>query len=767
MIVHKYFKKSLKILSWIIGSIIGLFLLIVLAIQIPVVQNSIKNKAVSYLEGKIHTPVRIGKIEIGFPKKFILNDVYFQSQTGDTLLSGEKIAVNLSLFKLFDDEIEINSISLKNISTNIKRDKDSIFNFDYIIDAFASKTTKSSDKEMKFSIHNVSLANIRVHFDDAITKNNLNVSLANFETRMKVFDLKKMDFEIPKIKLHGLSVKLKQGELLREITTNTVVTADSIIKKRPDLNIKLGKIDLSKISVSYDNAGTKLNSGLSLDKLFIDFAATNLSKQQIAINKFELSGVKGGLTLGKYDRKLDIKTLPKQVTPQWKLSIADTKIKNIDFRFDDENARKLSKGVDYNHLNIKQLNLEAKNLNYATNTNALSGEIQSFTIKEQSGLNVEKLHTDFTYTNRGVELKKLYLKTPKTILQNEVSVYYPSIETLKVNPGLLVINANLQKSRVAIKDILLFAPDLYQITIFKNNANAVANINGRIVGRLNDITFPKLNVSGIGSTSISASGRIIGLPDAETAWYNLDIQNLQVSARDIERSVDKGTLPTNIQLPQNMVIKGTFKGKPNDFNTNLALNSSFGKARLKTSFDNRIKNKEKYNGVAELNNFDLGKLIKDSSVGKITMKANVKGIGLNPKTATANVDGIMQKGVFNDYAYQNLTLKGRIINGRYNATAKINDPNLEFDLVSNGTFNAAYPQVNLKMNLAMADLQKLNFHDTPLKFRGQIDAKITTADIDYLNGTITGNNLLLVNEKGQFRWILSMSLQLQLLKKTR
>ena len=750
MIVHKYFKKSLKILSWIIGSIIGLFLLIVLAIQIPVVQNSIKNKAVSYLEGKIHTPVRIGKIEIGFPKKFILNDVYFQSQTGDTLLSGEKIAVNLSLFKLFDDEIEINSISLKNISTNIKRDKDSIFNFDYIIDAFASKTTKSSDKEMKFSIHNVSLANIRVHFDDAITKNNLNVSLANFETRMKVFDLKKMDFEIPKIKLHGLSVKLKQGELLREITTNTVVTADSIIKKRPDLNIKLGKIDLSKISVSYDNAGTKLNSGLSLDKLFIDFAATNLSKQQIAINKFELSGVKGGLTLGKYDRKLDIKTLPKQVTPQWKLSIADTKIKNIDFRFDDENARKLSKGVDYNHLNIKQLNLEAKNLNYATNTNALSGEIQSFTIKEQSGLNVEKLHTDFTYTNRGVELKKLYLKTSKTILQNEVSFYYPSIETLKVNPGLLVINANLQKSRVAIKDILLFAPDLYQLTIFKNNANAVANINGRIVGRLNDITFPKLNVSGIGSTSISASGRIIGLPDAETAWYNLDIQNLQVSARDIERSVDKGTLPTNIQLPQNMVIKGTFKGKPNDFNTNLALNSSFGKARLKTSFDNRIKNKEKYNGVAELNNFDLGKLIKDSSVGKITMKANVKGIGLNPKTATANVDGIMQKGVFNDYAYQNLTLKGRIINGRYNATAKINDPNLEFDLVSNGTFNAAYPQVNLKMNLAMADLQKLNFHDTPLKFRGQIDAKITTADIDYLNGTITGNNLLLVNEKGQF-----------------
>lgn len=714
------------------------------------VQNSIKNKAVSYLEGKIHTPVKIGKIEIGFPKKIILENVYFQSQIGDTLFSGEKIAINLSIFKLLDDEIEINSISLKNITANVKRNKDSIFNFDYIIDAFASKTSKSNEKEMKFSIHNISLENIRMHFDDAITKNNLNVSLNNFETQIKVFDLKKMDFEIPKIKLHKLSVKLKQGELLREITTNTVVTADSIIKKRPDLNIKLGKIDLSKISVAYDNAGTKLNSGLSLEKLFIDFKETNLRKQQIAINKFELSGVKGGLTVGKLDRKLDIKTLPKQSTPQWKLSLSDVNVKNVDFRFDDENAQKISKGIDYNHLNIKQLNLEAKNLNYTTNTNALSGDIQSFAVKEQSGLNLEKLRTNFTYTTRGVQLKKLYLKTEHTLLQNEITVQYASLEALKNNPGILGINANMQKSRVAFKDILLFTPDLIQIPFFRNNANAVANINGRIVGKLNNLILPNLDVSGIGSSRVSVSGRIIGLPDAEKAWYNLNIKNLQVSAQDIEKLVDKGTIPSSIQLPQNSIIKGTFKGKMNNFNTNLALNSSFGNAHVKTSFDNRIKNKEKYNGVAELNNFDLGKLIKDSSVGKITMKVNVKGTGLNPKTATANVDGFMQKGVFNDYTYQNLALKGTIINGRYNATADINDPNLEFDLVSNGNFNDTYPQVTIKMNVTIADLQKLKFHDTPLKFRGQFNAKMTTADIDYLNGTITANNLLLVNEKGQF-----------------
>ncbi len=750
VIVHKYFKKSLKILGWIIVSIIGLFLLLVLAIQIPAVQNSIKNKAVAYLEGKIHTPVKIGKIEIGLPKKIILENVYFQSQTGDTLLAGEKIAADISLFKLFDDELEINSISLKNITANVKRNKDSVFNFDYIIKAFASKESKKSknNNEMKFSINKINLDNIRMHFDDAITKNNLNVTLAHFETRMKLFDIKKMDFDIPKINVSGLNVKLKQGELLREITTTTIVVADSIIKKRPDLNIKLGEVSLNKISVAYDNAGTKLNSGLSLEKLFIDFEETNLPKQQIAINKFELDGVKGGLTIGKFDRKLNVKTLPQQATSQWKLSLTDANIKRVDFRFDDENAPKTSKGIDYSHLNIKELYLLAKYLNYTPN--GFSGNIKSFKVKEQSGLQVDALRTNFTYSTKGVELKKLYLKTPKTLLRDEVSVSYPSLETLKTNPGLMVINADLKKSRVAFKDVLLFVPELTKTPFFKNNSNAVGAINGRISGRLNNIAFQNLDVSEIGSMRLSANGRIMGLPNAQNAWYNLDIKNFEASSGDVVRSLGKDVVPSSIQLPENIIIKGTFKGKINNFNTNLAVNSSFGNAKVKGSFNNQIKNREKYNGVAELDNFDLGKLIKNQSIGKITMKANVKGTGLNQKTATANINGVMRKGTFNKYTYQNLNVKGTIINGSYNATAGINDPNLEFDLVSKGNFNKEHPQVTLKMNVAMADLQKLNLNATPLKLRGELDAEMASADIDYLNGKISINHLLLVNEKGQF-----------------
>ncbi|UPT70362.1 MAG: hypothetical protein M0D53_14900 [Flavobacterium sp. JAD_PAG50586_2] len=78
--MKKYFKKGLRIVLWIMLSLIGLVLLTVIALQIPAVQNFAKDKAVTYLEGKLKTKVVINKIKIAFPKDVTLEGVYFEDQ---------------------------------------------------------------------------------------------------------------------------------------------------------------------------------------------------------------------------------------------------------------------------------------------------------------------------------------------------------------------------------------------------------------------------------------------------------------------------------------------------------------------------------------------------------------------------------------------------------------------------------------------------------------------------------------------------------------
>ncbi|RZJ65940.1 MAG: translocation/assembly module TamB [Flavobacterium sp.] len=750
--MNKYVRKSLKISAWTVGIVIGLFLLIVLLIQVPAVQNYIKDKAVTYLEGKIKTPVRIDRIEIGLPKKVIVEGVFLRDQKGDTLILAEKIAVDIDLFKLMSNTVEINSIDLKGINANVTRSRDSIFNFDYILKAFDSGEPKDPNaKPMKFSIKKVNLDRIKVRFDDAITKNDLTVALHHFDTKIKKFDLDKSDFDVPKITMDGLKLSLKQGELIREIGQNTAEVADSLAKN-PSFKIKLGEIDFKRISIGYDNAGTRLNSGLSLDKLRMKFDKTDIQKQTLAISAMEMKGLKGGFTIGKIKQvkmNREIQLESKAANTGWNVKLDQADISDVNFRFDDENSAPVAKGIDYKHLELSKFKLKATQLSYTTSV--ISGNVREFAMRDKSGVEIEELRTDFFYGQTRAHLKNLYLKTPNTLVRDHVVVTYPSLESIKENPGELGVNASFDDSHLAFSDILQFVPTLADTNPFKDNPNAIVFLNGSVSGKLRDLTIPNIEISGIGNTRLAASGRIIGLPDAKNAYFDLNIREVNTTAKDINGFVPPGTIPNNIQLPTNILLSGTFKGKANNLNANLNLKSSFGNAKVKATFDARTKNREKYNADVALDNFDLGKLLKNDSIGKISLKTKVIGTGLDPKTATAKLDGRLIKADFNGYTYKNLDLKGDIKNGKFNATASMDDPNLTFDMVSSGNFRDKYPAVKLDLNIDMADLDKLNLHAGPMKLKGKVVADMDSTNPDMLNGTVNAYHFVIANEKEQFQ----------------
>ncbi len=744
--IKKYFRKSLKILAWIFVSIISLFLLILLLIQIPAIQNFAKDKAVTYLEGKIKTKVSITKIDISFPKKIILEGVYFQDQQNDTLLAGNKLAVDISLLKLINNIVELNSVDLEGITATISRNKNAVFNFDYIIKAFASqKKVDTTATPMEFSIDKINLDNVKFKFNDAVTGNDIVANITHFDTKIKTFDLNKMNFEIPKVKLNGLKFKLKQGISIPQ--KNSVTKKSS---SENNLKIKINELDLSKIDVDYQNDISKLSTKISLEKLLVSFNEINLQKELIDIKSLAISNIKGNLELGKIEKIVAQNNLTATSTSSnWKVKISKANLQKIDFKFDDESAVATNNGMDYNHLDIKNFNLNADEINYSKLIT--SGKINSFTVTDKSGLDIKALKTDFVYLdNKGISLKNLYLKTSQTEVRDEIIIGYPSIASIQENLGEMNVKANLKNSKIALKDILLFAPTLENTNPFDKNKNALLSINSQISGKIKDISIPNLEVSGIGTTKINASGRIVGLPDVDKAYFDLNIKNLQSTSKDIYSFAPKGFIPNTIELPNQFSTKGTFKGTINNFATNLNLISSLGNTKIKATFDQRRKNQEKYNAQTEFDNFDLGKLIKNKSVGKITLNANVKGSSLNPKNANAIVDGIIKKANFNNYTYQNIKLNGKINKGIFNLKANAKDPNLVFDLVSSGKLNDKYPSGKLNLNIDIADLNKLNLHAGILKLRGSIDADFQSLDIDNLNGKVISNKFIIANEKDQF-----------------
>jgi hypothetical protein len=747
----RFGRIALKTLLWIIASVILLVLLVVILIQVPAVQNFAKNKAVTFLEGKIHTKVKIGHISIGFPKLIVLENVYFEDQHRDTLIAGDKLKVNISMLKLLHHQVEVNEINLEGITANIKRGKDSVFNFDYITKAFAGeqkKTPKPTDTAaaIKFSVDKIILDRIKIAYNDKITGNDVVFNLGHFDTRVKDFDIDKMKFTIPKITLSGFNAKIIQ----------TAVPAAPVDTATKPLNItlNLGTIDISKINIVY-RSGT-MAANVNLGKLLVAMNKIDLKNQNIGIKSIDLDNTNVGITFAQPEsvkktiikdiKKLDTLVRPAHSTKGWSASLDKVTFANDDIKFDNNAQKPIAKGLDFAHMHISSLNADADNIVY--NPDIMSGKINSFSFNEKSGLVIKQFHTTFFYGPKNAYLKNLLVQTPQSIIQKDLQVSYPSITSLSTNLGALGINANLDGSRLSLKDVLLLAPTMATMPQFKRMPNALFRINGRVFGKVNDLHIPSLEISGLSNTHIKASANMRGLPNVKKAYFDLNIADFSTSSADIAKVVPAGMIPANISIPQNLNLKGTFKGGISNFNTKMGLRSSLGAIDLQAAMKNESsKSNASYTANIKVNSLNVGALTKQPQMaGLVTLSATIKGTGLEPKTANLQFSGNVASAYVKGYTYKNLTLSGTAHNGSYVAHAKMNDPNIHFMLDAKANMSKKYPSVNAILMVDSINFQKLNFSKDQLLVHGKIVANVPTADPNYLNANIKATDLLIVNK---------------------
>lgn len=742
--MKKRIKKGVRILLWIIGSIVLTFLLLIILLQVPAVQNFVKDEAVSYLENKIQTKVSIDRIEIGLPKNVIVEGIYFQDQQKDTLLYGEKVLVNISLFKLISSKIQIENVELTGIVANINRNDKGEFNFDYIVKAFASEEPKPASEPTEISLDKIDLNNIRFSFNDALTQNDFKLNLGHFNTRIKTFDLENLDFEVPKIEVDALTLQVKQG--IAQVIQNTEEVVEEA-KNEPNLKLKIGEVDLGKIDIRFESESTQLKTGFAFQKMVVNFNEIDLQKQFIDITSVNLKEAKGNQVLGKIEEKVTEAPSTETASNNWKFKLDKILVEKLDFQFDDEKSAPIAKGIDYKHLHLQNLHLDASQLNYATEN--MSANIHSFQMNDKSGLEIQSFSTGFKMTPTAISLEKLFIKTPQTEIKNKLVLGFPSLESIGENPGEMAINAKLLQTKIAFQDMLLFAPQLAQENPFKSHPNAILLLNTEISGKVSNLRIPFFQISGIGQTNASLSGSITGLPDMEKAKFDVLINQFQSTASDILTFVPPNTIPNTIQLPETFSLNGNFKGMINDFTTDLNLKSSFGEAKVAALFDQSQQGKERYDARINVSEFHLGKLIKNDSIGKLTLKADVKGVGLEPKTASADVNLEVINATFNSYTYQNVSLNGAIQNGDFKITTASQDPNIAFHGIAEGSFKTDYPTGKLNLNIEMVDLEKLRFVPEPFRFKGVIAADMSSADLDSLNGNVVFHDFIIANEKNQ------------------
>ena len=745
MDAKKVTKKILKIFAWIIGIFIFLILLIYILIQVPAVQNFAKNKVVSYLQGKIKTKVEIGKLSLDFPKRLVLENIYFEDQKKDTLLFAGKIRVDISLFKLISNEVDLSYLELNTVKTNIYRiNPDTSFNFDYIVKAFASSdtTTKQPDSSapMKFNIGKIVLKKIQATFHDDESGNNVYFYLGDFNTTIKTFEPDKLVYKIGDINVADINAKIYQYKPL--IAVKDSVSPVAPPSKSTSPTIELNAVSFKRILFNYRNDVSALAAFLNIGELSTHPENINLQNLNIALNDFALNNTLAKITLGKSQEAKATKDVvaaktDSQLSNPWKFLLTKINLNNNELIYDDNNAKPLTEGFDASHIHIKNFVFNGDSMNFTPAV--FQGNINQLALNEKSGLNLQKFHTKFYYSDSGASLTNLLLQTDGTTLQNQLIVKYLSIQSISKNPGNLYIDANLPNSKIAVKDLLAFMPS------YKRNMQAykvsVIRLNASVKGFVKDLSIPVFELSGFGDTYVKLSGNLKGLPDAKRAFYNVKINQFSSTKRDILSLLPPKILPNSINLPDRFALNGFFKGSMDAFATQLALKTNKGNVDI----DGKMSAGQRYDIKANLLNVDAGYITKQpQNVGIVTAKLTATGSGFDVKKANAKYALDVLSAQLKGYTYKGLKVNGEIDNGVDHTTATINDANIALNLDATADLKAAkYPAVKLDLLIDTLNAKALNLMTDTLSVSGHIVADLPSTNPDDLVGSINLTNLSL------------------------
>src|ERR1019366_7196088 len=388
-----------KVFAWILISLIFLIILSLILIQTSFVQNFARKKIVSYLETKLKSKVEIGKLDVKFPTSISLQNVFFEDQSKDTLLYGGELDIDLSMFKLLKSEISIKEISVNNILAKIKRlPPDSTFNFQFIIDAFAGASPKSSDKQdtssLKMNIDRIRINNSRIIYKDAVTGNDMDLAVGHLDTKISTFDPSHLLFDIPSITLKGLKGHFYQLQPLPQSVEKTV--SEAAVKPENFLQFINKEMNFSDINVAYKSDPSNINSSFVIGNMVIHPKMFDLKNSIYTFNDVTLNN--SSIVIETESKKAiqppkdTVLAIPP--LPPFKIISGEIVINNSNLKYDDNSLPHATIGMDYSHLHLSDVSLKASDLAYNIDTTFVS--VKSASLKEKSGFVLNNLTTDFT-----------------------------------------------------------------------------------------------------------------------------------------------------------------------------------------------------------------------------------------------------------------------------------------------------------------------------------------------------------------------------------
>jgi hypothetical protein len=517
-------------------------------------------------------------------------------------------------------------------------------------------------------------------------------------------------------------------------------------------------LDLNKDTLASIGSVKVTLQSLNLEKNAIVIKEAYLSKGNISINQDKMKGKFNFQFISDYFSSTDTTSKSKP----FQLKIKSVRVAQLNFKFDDYRQAFLPFGIDYSHLNIKNLYLNTTiDLN---KDGGIEAKVKHLSLYDKSGFEIDKFSAKILFNEKGLKMNYFRIYTPNSkIYFHKLNLLTESTADFSEFIDKVVFDINLKESLISLKDVSYFVTDM-------EGMDQNIYLQTQISKRVKDLKLSDLELKTGENTKIKGN---VNLPDfrvLEQTTYNENIEFAHISLKDIEAiKLPKSNKEKYLKLDK--TIKNFEFIDIKDLNVNgvyskFILKSDYIASKLGTlELDNGIliKENKKRNSFTfektlnsefnvKIDSFLLGKFLNDKNIGSLTGNFLLAG----EVFSSGKLDFNEIKGQINKFSYQNYNYKlidienATFVNNIFDGKINVEDENIK--LTYDGFLDLNKKQhFNFSVDVEEAVLDKLHFSKIENNvFKSSISVDISGTKLSNYSGKIDINNLFYQEGKNKF-----------------
>lgn len=254
------FRKVKHIVRFTIIIALVCYFGIIAVLSLPFIQKRLSVLAAQELSRIMQTEVSIGNIDLGLLNRVIIQNVYLEDKSGQELLKVARLSAKIELSPLLHGRIRISSIQLFGLNAHLNRQTpESKPNFQFILDAFASKDTVKKKSNIDLRINSVLIRRGQIYYDllsAAQTPGRFNTNHLGIQNFSATLSLKALTPDSLNAQIKRLSFNEQSGFKLKKLALKLTANHYGLQANNVEVSLPQSELAIDTLAVAHDSTSS-------------------------------------------------------------------------------------------------------------------------------------------------------------------------------------------------------------------------------------------------------------------------------------------------------------------------------------------------------------------------------------------------------------------------------------------------------------------------------------------------------------------------------